>query len=122
MIVCVIETLVNSESLGARIAKPVPFVGADKLSLLSSFTDPCVVSCFPKPHPVSKSVIIFHIPRLSAILVSRFLLDLQAELLLKLKDGAVARDVYNHAVAYIKERKPELESHFVKNIGFAVSH
>ena len=54
--------------------------------------------------------------------VYELLLDLQAELLLKLKDGAVARDVYNHAVAYIKERKPELESHFVKNIGFAVSH
>jgi nucleosome binding factor SPN SPT16 subunit len=37
-----------------------------------------------------------------------------------MKHGAVARDVYNHAVSFIKERKPELEKHFVKNIGFGV--
>lgn len=49
------------------------------------------------------------------------LLALQAELLLKMKDGAVARDVYNHALSYIREKKPELEKHFVKNIGFGVS-
>ena len=49
-----------------------------------------------------------------------FLVSLQSELLHKLKDGAVARDVYLHAISYIKEKKPELEKHFVKNIGFSV--
>lgn len=37
-----------------------------------------------------------------------------------MKDGAVGRDVYIHALTYIKEKKPELEKHFVKNIGFGV--
>ncbi|CAL1704256.1 unnamed protein product [Somion occarium] len=45
------------------------------------------------------------------------LLSLQAEILTKLTDGAVARDVYNHALSFVREKKPELEKHFVKNIG-----
>ncbi|KZT03503.1 FACT complex subunit SPT16 [Laetiporus sulphureus 93-53] len=45
------------------------------------------------------------------------LLSLQAEVLAQLKDGAIARDVYNHALSYVKDKKPELEKHFVKNIG-----
>ena len=45
---------------------------------------------------------------------------LQHEVLLKMKDGVVARDVYNHAVAYIREKKPDLEKYFVKSIGFGV--
>ncbi|PAV23533.1 FACT complex subunit SPT16 [Pyrrhoderma noxium] len=52
--------------------------------------------------------------------VYALLVSLQAELLHKLKDGVVARDVYLHALSYIKEKKPELEKHFVKNIGFAM--
>ena len=48
------------------------------------------------------------------------LVSLQSELLTKLRDGAVARDVYVHALNYVKEKKPELEKHFVKNIGFGV--
>lgn len=47
-------------------------------------------------------------------------MSLQSELLTKLRDGAVARDVYVHALNYVKEKKPELEKHFVKNIGFGV--
>ncbi|THH01723.1 hypothetical protein EW026_g1029 [Hermanssonia centrifuga] len=43
--------------------------------------------------------------------------SLQAELLTVLKDGTTARDVYLHALAYVKEKKPELEKHFVKSIG-----
>ena len=38
-----------------------------------------------------------------------------------MKDGAVTKDVYMHALTYIREKKPELEKHFVKNIGFGVS-
>lgn len=37
-----------------------------------------------------------------------------------MKDGAVARDVYMHAVSFVREKKPDLEKHFVKNIGFSV--
>jgi nucleosome binding factor SPN SPT16 subunit len=48
------------------------------------------------------------------------LLSLQAELLNVLKDGSTARDAYQHAVSYIREKKPELEKNFVKNIGFGV--
>jgi nucleosome binding factor SPN SPT16 subunit len=47
-------------------------------------------------------------------------LALQAELLSTIKDGVSAREVYQHAVSYIKNRKPELEKHFVKNVGFGV--
>ena len=48
--------------------------------------------------------------------------SLQAELLPIIKDGTIARDVYQHALAYVKEKKPELEKHFVKNIGHGVRH
>ncbi|KAI0080592.1 FACT complex subunit SPT16 [Panus rudis PR-1116 ss-1] len=45
------------------------------------------------------------------------LLTLQAELLSKMTDGTPAHDIYQHAISYIKEKKPELEKHFVKNVG-----
>jgi len=38
-----------------------------------------------------------------------------------MKDGVVARDLYQHALSYVKKHKPDLEKHFVKNIGFGVS-
>ncbi|THH10989.1 hypothetical protein EW146_g8192 [Bondarzewia mesenterica] len=53
--------------------------------------------------------------------IYNLLLSLQAELLPKMKDGTSARDVYHHASAFIKKKNPELEKHFVKNIGFGVS-
>jgi FACT complex subunit SPT16 len=37
-----------------------------------------------------------------------------------MRDGATARDVYAHALSYIKEKKPELERYFVKSIGFGM--
>ncbi|GBE82391.1 FACT complex subunit SPT16 [Sparassis crispa] len=45
------------------------------------------------------------------------LLSMQNEILPRLKDGVVARDVYQQALAYVRDKKPELEKHFVKNIG-----
>ena len=42
-------------------------------------------------------------------------------MLSRLKDGAVAKELYQHALSFVKEKKPELEKHFVKIIGFAVS-
>ena len=38
-----------------------------------------------------------------------------------MKDGVAARDVYLHAVDFVRERKPELEKHFAKTVGFGVS-
>ncbi|KAJ7286043.1 FACT complex subunit SPT16 [Mycena rebaudengoi] len=46
------------------------------------------------------------------------LLALQQELLTKIKDGISARDAYQHALSYVKEKSPELEKNFQKNIGF----
>ena len=39
-----------------------------------------------------------------------------------MKDGSVARDLYQHALSYVKKHRSDLEKHFVKNIGFGVSH
>jgi nucleosome binding factor SPN SPT16 subunit len=37
-----------------------------------------------------------------------------------MKDGVSARDVYQHAVTYVKNNMPDLEKNFVKSIGFGV--
>ena len=42
------------------------------------------------------------------------------ELMQKLQDGVVACDVYQHAISYIREKRPELEKNFVKSVGFGV--
>jgi nucleosome binding factor SPN SPT16 subunit len=49
------------------------------------------------------------------------LLALQADLLSFIKEGLTAKDVYQHAVNYVKTNMPDVEKYFVKNIGFAVS-
>jgi len=38
-----------------------------------------------------------------------------------IKPGVIARDVYQHAVEFVKEKAPQLEKNFVKNLGFGVS-
>ncbi|EPQ58254.1 SPT16-domain-containing protein [Gloeophyllum trabeum ATCC 11539] len=48
------------------------------------------------------------------------LVSLQTSLLSFIKEGVTARDVYQHALSFVKEKKPELEKHFVKNIGFGI--
>ena len=53
--------------------------------------------------------------------VYNLLLNLQAEILQRMKDGFVAKDLYQHALSHVKKHKPDLEKHFVKNIGFGVS-
>lgn len=37
-----------------------------------------------------------------------------------LKDGAVAKDVYNKALSLIKSKKPELVNHFGKTVGYGI--
>lgn len=51
----------------------------------------------------------------------KLLLDLQTELLSFMKDGVSCRDVYQHAVDFVKQKNPDLEKAFVKNLGFSVS-
>ncbi|KAJ7090225.1 FACT complex subunit SPT16 [Mycena belliarum] len=46
------------------------------------------------------------------------LLALQQDLLTKIKHGISARDAYHAALSYVKEKSPELEKNFQKNIGF----
>ncbi|KAF7338622.1 FACT complex subunit SPT16 [Mycena venus] len=46
------------------------------------------------------------------------LLKLQQDLLTKIKHGSSTRDAYMAAINFVKERKPELEKNFAKNIGF----
>lgn len=46
--------------------------------------------------------------------------DLQKELLGVAKAGATCRSVYQHALTYVREKKPDLEAHFVKTVGFGV--
>ncbi|KAF8644153.1 hypothetical protein AX16_008680 [Volvariella volvacea WC 439] len=48
------------------------------------------------------------------------LLTLQADLLSFIKEGVTGRDVYQHALGFIREKKPVLESHFVKSAGFGM--
>lgn len=38
----------------------------------------------------------------------------------EIRDGTHAKDVYNKAISIIKSKKPELEKHFLKNVGFAM--
>jgi nucleosome binding factor SPN SPT16 subunit len=42
-------------------------------------------------------------------------------MLTKIKPGISTCDVYHAALAFVKEKKPELEKNFVKNVGFGVS-
>ncbi|CAE7208385.1 hypothetical protein CFE70_009129 [Pyrenophora teres f. teres 0-1] len=37
-----------------------------------------------------------------------------------IKDGVVAKDVYGKALALLKSKKPELEKHFPKNVGYGI--
>ncbi|EIN07653.1 FACT complex subunit SPT16 [Punctularia strigosozonata HHB-11173 SS5] len=52
--------------------------------------------------------------------IYNLLLALQGELLIKIKNGVVIRDIYQHALNYVKKEKPELEGNFVKSIGFGM--
>jgi len=49
------------------------------------------------------------------------LLSLQQELLSFIKDGVSTKDVYQHALNFVKDKNPDLEKHFVKTAGFGVS-
>ncbi|KAK2739035.1 FACT complex subunit spt16 [Myotisia sp. PD_48] len=48
------------------------------------------------------------------------LLNIQETVLKDIRDGAVVKDLYNKAIGMIKAKKPDLEKHFVKNIGAGI--
>ncbi|KAI8362394.1 FACT complex subunit spt16 [Mortierella sp. GBAus27b] len=47
-----------------------------------------------------------------------FLLDVQRKVLDAMKEGVLIKDIYNRALDFIRNRRPELEKKFVKNLGF----
>lgn len=49
-----------------------------------------------------------------------FLLELQARVLDTIRDGVKINEVYQKALDHIKAKRPDLEKHFTKNIGFAM--
>lgn len=50
-----------------------------------------------------------------------FLLDVQRKVFESMKEGTKIKDVYSRAIDYIRNKRPELEKKFVKNLGFGVS-
>ncbi|PGH16894.1 FACT complex subunit spt16 [Polytolypa hystricis UAMH7299] len=49
-----------------------------------------------------------------------FLLNIHETVMKDVRDGAVAKDLYNKALGMIRAKKPELEKHFLKNVGAGV--
>ncbi|KAF1344690.1 transcription elongation complex subunit [Delphinella strobiligena] len=50
----------------------------------------------------------------------KLLLAAHETVLKGLKDGAVAKEVYNKALGLVKSKKPELEKHFGKTVGYGI--
>lgn len=50
----------------------------------------------------------------------KFLLSVHNMILKGIRDGVVVKDVYSKALGLIKSKKPELEKHFLKNVGYGI--
>ncbi|KAL2257375.1 hypothetical protein VTK26DRAFT_253 [Humicola hyalothermophila] len=50
----------------------------------------------------------------------RFLLAVHNLILKEIRDGVVVKDVYTKAYNLIRSKKPELEKHFLKNVGYGI--
>ncbi|KAF2202190.1 SPT16-domain-containing protein [Delitschia confertaspora ATCC 74209] len=50
----------------------------------------------------------------------KLLLSIHDLVLKSIKDGAVAKDVYNKALNLLKSKKPDLEKNFLKNVGYGI--
>ncbi|KAL5114984.1 FACT complex subunit spt16 [Pleosporales sp. CAS-2024a] len=48
----------------------------------------------------------------------KLLLAIHDVVIKSIKDGVVAKDVYNKALSHLKSKKPEWEKHFPKNVGY----
>ncbi|KAE8144639.1 FACT complex subunit-domain-containing protein [Aspergillus avenaceus] len=49
-----------------------------------------------------------------------FLLNIHETVMKDIRDGTVVKDLFNKAIGLVRAKKPELESHFVKNIGAGI--
>ncbi|KAG0173480.1 FACT complex subunit spt16 [Apophysomyces sp. BC1015] len=49
-----------------------------------------------------------------------FLVELQHRVLDSIRDGAKIRDIYQKALSYIRTKRPDLEKHFTKSMGFGM--
>lgn len=49
-----------------------------------------------------------------------FLLSIYDAIMKDVRDGAVAKDLYNKAIGMIRAKKPEVERHFLKSIGAGI--
>ncbi|KAL9941411.1 FACT complex subunit spt16 [Verticillium nonalfalfae] len=50
----------------------------------------------------------------------KLVLNIHNMIIKEIRDGVVAKEVYNKALAMIKSKKPELEKHFLKNVGYGI--
>ncbi|KAK3328379.1 transcription elongation complex subunit [Cercophora scortea] len=50
----------------------------------------------------------------------KFLQAVHNLILKEIRDGVVVKDVYNKAYSLVRSKKPDLEKHFVKNVGFGI--
>lgn len=50
----------------------------------------------------------------------KLLLQVHSLVMKEVKDGAHVKDIYSKALGYIKAKKPELEKHFLKNVGAGI--
>ncbi|KAL2138417.1 hypothetical protein VTI28DRAFT_6841 [Corynascus sepedonium] len=50
----------------------------------------------------------------------KFLLAVHNLILKEIRDGVAVKDVYNKAYNLIRSKKPELEKHFLKNVGYGI--
>jgi nucleosome binding factor SPN SPT16 subunit len=50
----------------------------------------------------------------------KLLLQVHSLVMKEVRDGAVVKDIYNKALALVKARKPDLERHFLKNVGAGI--
>lgn len=50
----------------------------------------------------------------------RHLFALQQKVFDAIKEGATCKEVYNAAIKYIKDKAPEYESHFLRNVGWGI--
>lgn len=50
----------------------------------------------------------------------KFLLAVHNMIIKEIRDGMTVKDVYNKAYNLVKSKKPELEKHFLKNVGYGI--
>ncbi|GAB7359749.1 hypothetical protein MBLNU230_g6921t1 [Neophaeotheca triangularis] len=50
----------------------------------------------------------------------KLLLNIHDAVIKEMREGAVAKDIYNKALSIIKAKKPDLEKNFTKNVGSAI--